>query len=86
MTSIPLAVSIHHRDRAFIEREGDLAAIRRPVRASGVAIDVGELAKVLPVRSNGEDLDAVVRLGLERDEAVPVRGGGADARSEGEGQ
>ena len=38
------AIGIHQGDRTLVERERDLAPVRRPVRLGGDAVDVGDLA------------------------------------------
>ena len=54
------AVGIHQRDRTLVEREDDPPPVGRPVRQGGDAIDMGDLAQLLPVRSDREDLRPVI--------------------------
>ena len=79
------AVGVHDATEQSLKAK----AIRRPSGDQsgyeGVAVDVGDLAQVMAVRSNGEDLDAVVGLGLERDPAVPIGERGGRRRREREG-
>jgi hypothetical protein len=54
----------------MIELEDDSASVGRPVGEDRVAVDIGDLAKVVPVGTDRVDLGLVACEGAERDQPV----------------
>ena len=64
-------------DLAVVDAEGERSGVRRPVDVAGAGVvgvrprrDVGDLSPVAALTAHREDLDAIRRLGLERDPAI----------------